>query len=62
MVGEGRRVILRNKDTGEFIDDFTSQGKRKHTASFPFLFFVASFTFFILYLLFFFVFLLPSVV
>ncbi|XP_076450581.1 uncharacterized protein LOC143286742 [Babylonia areolata] len=27
MVGEGRHVVLRHRDTGEFIDDFTSKGK-----------------------------------
>lgn len=27
VIGEGRHVVLRNKDTGEFIDDFTSKGK-----------------------------------
>ncbi|KAL8614249.1 hypothetical protein ACOMHN_026466 [Nucella lapillus] len=27
MVGEGRHVVLRHRETGEFIDDFTSKGK-----------------------------------
>ncbi|KAK7098620.1 uncharacterized protein [Littorina saxatilis] len=27
MVGEGRHVVLRNRDTGEFTDDFTCKGK-----------------------------------
>ena len=29
MVGEGRHVVLRHRETGEFIDDFTNKGKRK---------------------------------
>lgn len=28
-MGEGRRVIIRCQETGDFIDDFTSKGKRK---------------------------------
>ena len=33
MVGEGRHVVLRHRETGEFIDDFTSKGKREGTLS-----------------------------
>ena len=31
MVGEGRHVVLRHRETGEFIDDFTNKGKRKNS-------------------------------